>query len=355
MIRLKNPIRIILFISAAGAVVFAGYRLVADKMASTGTESLARFYMEQMLEPLIHFELEWALAGYALGVTFLALVSEILILGWSNSSLRRIVRIDDKSTGNNIFYRIVGTLRLGGLLRIVLTLGAASIVAYAIRQLDYDISLVDRIESPFLKYLFAFLVLDFLGYFQHRLAHSWGWWWELHKIHHSAEKFNMVTYYRTHVLESIPRAVILGIALSITGDLASLIFYYALLELISLFVHSEVQYKWGWLEKYLLVSPRNHKIHHSIDPKHHDKNFGFTLIVWDRLFGTFYEPRDGEAIEIGLRNNPFNKSNPVADLLLAYRNCLSTACRSIVGTHRVDDSARDRIAASGKRMNRAEH
>ena len=179
-----------------------------------------------------------------------------------------------------------------------------------------------KIEDPFLKYLTAFLVMDFMGYFQHRLAHSLDWWWELHKIHHSAEKFNMITFYRTHVLESVPRAIIYGIAISIVGNWNSLIFYFALLELISMLVHSEIQYKWGWIEKYVLVSPRNHKIHHSVHPAHHNKNFGFTLIIWDRIFGTWHEPKDGESIEIGLIDNPFNKLNPLADLLLAYKNSI---------------------------------
>jgi len=181
--------------------------------------------------------------------------------------------------------------------------------------------MVDRLDSPALQYVAAFLILDFLGYAQHRMAHAWGWWWELHKIHHSAQSFNMITAYRTHVLEAVPRSIVYGLALAVTGDLNAFVFYAVLLEFVNLVLHSDMQYRWGWLEN-VLVTPRNHRIHHSTEARHHDKNFGFTLIVWDRLFGTFYRPRDDEEIRIGLVDNPFNKSNPLYDLLAAYRNCV---------------------------------
>ena len=42
-----------------------------------------------------------------------------------------------------------------------------------------------------------------------------------------------------------------------------------------------------WVEKWLFLSPAQHQQHHSLNPEHHNKNFGTWLSVWDRLYGTF--------------------------------------------------------------------
>jgi sterol desaturase/sphingolipid hydroxylase (fatty acid hydroxylase superfamily) len=309
---------VVVTVALAGVAVFT-YGMLADLVAAGGHESFIAFYRSEAAELFSSYRLSLRGLALAMAMAGSGLLVEALIRGWRKSALRRVLSCADGSTVNDIFYWFLGAFGLVGMIRLVITLGGAAVVYYAVGLLDFDIALVDRIDNVALQYLVAFLVLDFLGYLQHRMAHSWDWWWELHRIHHSAESFNMITAYRTHVLENLPRAVVYGIALSITGNLNAFVFYAALLEFVNLLVHSEIQYKWGWLEE-ILVTPRNHKVHHSTSPRHHDKNFGFTLILWDRLFGTFYRPREDEEIEIGLEDNPFNKGNPISDLLLAYRN-----------------------------------
>ena len=304
-----------------GAIGLLGYPYLANEAVSRGHDGLWQFYLQEVVERILAYEVGWTTVLYGLGIAGIGFGLEIVIQCGRRSALRRLLMFADGSTKNDIFYWLIGVFGLTAIVRFFITLGGASVFVYAVDKMTLDIDLIHRIDSPVLQYLAAFLVMDFMGYVQHRLAHSWGWWWELHKIHHSAETFNMITAYRTHILESLPRSVVYGIAISITGSWQSFVFYAALLEFINLILHSEIQYKWGWLENYL-VTPRNHKNHHSVHPEHHNKNFGFTLIVWDRMLGTWHKPRDGEHIQIGLHENPYNNTNPMFDLLTACRNSL---------------------------------
>ena len=76
-----------------------------------------------------------------------------------------------------------------------------------------------------------------------------------------------------------------------------------------LIIHSNIEHSWGFIGKYILVSPMAHRIHHSIKKEHHDKNFGGTFIIWDRIFGTYHPP--AEVKELGIPDNPYNKHNAV--------------------------------------------
>src|SRR5665647_3585262 len=53
-------------------------------------------------------------------------------------------------------------------------------------------------------------------------------------------------------------------------------------------LHTKLLGKLGPLEA-VLVTPSHHRVHHAINPRYLDRNYGGMLIVWDRLFGTFAE------------------------------------------------------------------
>jgi len=69
------------------------------------------------------------------------------------------------------------------------------------------------------------------------------------------------------------------------------------------FIHANLRTNLGPL-RYLLVSPQAHRVHHSYAPEHIDTNFGTVLIVWDRLFGTYY-PGDDEYPVVGIPDTEF--------------------------------------------------
>jgi sterol desaturase/sphingolipid hydroxylase (fatty acid hydroxylase superfamily) len=67
--------------------------------------------------------------------------------------------------------------------------------------------------------------------------------------------------------------------------------------------HANLRTNYGVL-KHVVVTPQSHRIHHSIESRHQDKNFGVIFTVWDRLFGTLYAHYD-EYPETGIADDRF--------------------------------------------------
>jgi sterol desaturase/sphingolipid hydroxylase (fatty acid hydroxylase superfamily) len=64
------------------------------------------------------------------------------------------------------------------------------------------------------------------------------------------------------------------------------------------------------------MSPAQHHIHHSVEPKHYDKNFGYILSFWDWIFGTLYVPKGYEKLDFGLSDRESNLFNNPINLLV---------------------------------------
>jgi sterol desaturase/sphingolipid hydroxylase (fatty acid hydroxylase superfamily) len=159
------------------------------------------------------------------------------------------------------------------------------------------------------------LAYDFGIFAGHTLLHRVAVLWEFHKVHHSAEVLTPVTVYRVHPLEDL----LYGITTGILTGLAHGMFAYGAGEKIStatvlnvdaaLFAFYVVGYNlrhshiWlaypGWLSR-ILVSPAQHQIHHSTDPRHLDKNMGFMFSVWDWMAGSLYVAKAQEKLTFGL-------------------------------------------------------
>ncbi len=74
-------------------------------------------------------------------------------------------------------------------------------------------------------------------------------------------------------------------------------------------VYTELIGRLGVLDR-ILVTPSNHRVHHGQNDYCIDKNYGGILILWDRLFGTFEDERDGEKIVYGIRK-PLKSYSPI--------------------------------------------
>ena len=167
---------------------------------------------------------------------------------------------------------------------------------------------------------FIFLLDDLTKYVVHRLMHRIPILWALHKVHHSAETLNPVTIYRTHPLEGIiftlRASFTQGIAIStfifLFGNnvdlltiLGANIFIFTFNVAGSNLRHSHIYIRyWTWLE-FFLISPAQHQIHHSLEEKHYDKNFGATLSVWDWIGGSLHHSEERRPEKLGLRKNEF--------------------------------------------------
>jgi len=152
-------------------------------------------------------------------------------------------------------------------------------------------------------FLFSFMVLilaiDFWGYLVHRAAHKFPLLWAMHSLHHSAEALSAVTGARHFFLEESILGVfpILGIVFKVPPEMVTpLTFVYLLPDGLS---HMNIHLSLG---RFALVlnNPQYHRIHHSIEPQHWDKNFCKLLPLFDVIFGTAWKPRKDEFPKTGL-------------------------------------------------------
>lgn len=134
----------------------------------------------------------------------------------------------------------------------------------------------------------AIVLLDFLFWLQHYINHKVPWFWYFHTIHHSQKEVNLFTDFRYHTLEYIVRHTILTVPFLIFGLSYPTAVYFVLFQTwFTRFYHANIRTNLGPL-RYILVTPQSHRVHHSIEPKHRDKNFGSLLSVWDFIFRTQY-------------------------------------------------------------------
>lgn len=160
-----------------------------------------------------------------------------------------------------------------------------------------------------------FVVEDLSRFLFHLAAHRVGPLWELHKVHHSAEVLTPFTLYRVHPIEGLLNRTRGTLTMALVAGLAAWAFpgnvrAYEILGVDALgflwsFAGSNLRHSQVWLsygprvERWLL-SPAQHQIHHGCEPRHHDRNFGTALAIWDRLAGTLYVPRGRERVKMGL-------------------------------------------------------
>lgn len=190
-------------------------------------------------------------------------------------------------------------------------------------------------RSPILSALVVFLAADLTMYWYHRLHHDRQSLWAIHALHHSAEEMSPVTAFRHHPLYSILGGLIFAAAVGLVQGLAMVLFlgtvdvatlagtnlFAALLNLGTANLrHSHIWLRYpDWLE-HLLISPAQHQVHHSVDPRHYNRNYGEVLAVWDWIFGTLYITRPGEVIRFGLGDDtgtPLPQRHPTLRQALA--------------------------------------
>ena len=251
---------------------------------------------------------------YFLSIVLLVFLIELAFIGWNRSSFKKILKFD-KSARTDIIFCLLEMFNLFNILAFFLSFGICYFLVGQIQK-AFNFNLILHIDNLTMQFIIVFLISDLKEYFKHFIFHKVGPLWALHEFHHSASNFTILTGYRFHFLQTsfgmffdvIPY-VILGVPLQTFFAIK------ILSQIHGLLVHSNFENSWGFVGKYILVSPAAHRIHHSTEKKHFDKNYGGTFIFWDRIFGTYYPT--GEKIIIGLPDNQYNKNTLFHDVWLS--------------------------------------
>ena len=185
--------------------------------------------------------------------------------------------------------------------------------------LVYHFGVCNLVFTPWLlvvTYTIVMWIFNDLGtYIIHWLFHRIPFLWEFHKIHHSATTMTPFTLYRIHPVEIIinnfKRLLVYGLVTGLfyylaKGEVGTItflgvnIFTFVFMFLGANLRHSHMKMTFPtWLEK-IFISPFQHQIHHSDNPKHFNKNLGSHLAIWDYLFDTLVKSKDVDKITFGL-------------------------------------------------------
>lgn len=270
-----------------------------------------------------------------IGATFTAVLAayliELLLLGWVGSSLEALWK-----ARSSMKLDVVATLVMElphKYFDYILSLGLLYIIGTRLLPHASGISVAHWLPSWGLQAGCALLLSSLVNYWIHRLQHSIPALWALHKFHHSADRLAILTAFRSTKLDGalgsalrvFPIALLsVPVAAKPTSAspwyvLAAIYFLFvALTRLNSFLIHSNLDLDYGWVGRWLLVSPRMHRIHHSDSPDYHNRNFSFDLVLWDRVFGTYVLSDTAAQLSVGLIDNPFNSGNSLKGVLRDY-------------------------------------
>ncbi len=153
---------------------------------------------------------------------------------------------------------------------------------------------------PFVRCIVAFLILDYGNYLWHVLNHKIPLLWRFHLVHHTDLDLDTLTAFRFHFGEMIGSVFFRGMFVLLSGATAKEVLLYELFfEGATQFHHSNISIPYPQ-EKSLntvIVTPRMHGIHHSVNKDETDSNYSVIFSFWDRLHRTFkFDNQQGKLI-----------------------------------------------------------
>ncbi|WP_328589534.1 sterol desaturase family protein [Piscinibacter terrae] len=238
---------------------------------------------------------------------FFLLIGIEFLVGWRRG--KNTYRLNDamNSIGLGVLSQITGVF--------------SKLFAVGIYTLVFEHASIWQLSDKSLwVWITGLIAYDFCYYWLHRAGHTVALFWAAHVVHHQSEDYNLSTALRQTSsgwiggwLFYLPMAVI---------GFPPLVFaVVALVDLLyQYWVHTQQIGKLGWFDRWF-CAPSNHRVHHAVNDKYLDKNYGGILIIWDRMFGSFIEEDDHEAIVYGTRG-PLRSWNPVWANLHNYADML---------------------------------
>ncbi len=157
----------------------------------------------------------------------------------------------------------------------------------------------------------CFIANDLRFYVHHRLAHRVRWPWAMHVVHHSSQHYNYSVALRQAWTKHFSGMLLLYVPLVLVGFNPAVILFVALVNSSYQFLlHTETIGKLPRWFEFVFNTPSHHRVHHANNPQYLDSNYGGTLIIWDRMFGTFAEEDLEDRPVYGLVKN-LDTFNPI--------------------------------------------
>lgn len=265
-----------------------------------------RYYLSFVMWPLLFLICVLVSAyGFVHGHPYLAFNLSYLFLIISLFFFERYMPHEEKWLENdgqtfaNIAHTLTSKGTAQGLLYVNTLIGASEIasgrdgLAYSFGFWPYDLPLWGQV-------CLALVLAEFMLYWAHRTAHEIPVIWRFHAVHHSVTRLWIVNTGRFHFIDSL-YSIILGlIPLMILGAPMVVITWVGIVTaFIGMLTHCNVEMRFGWLS-YVFNTPELHRWHHSKDLREGNKNYCENVMLWDLVFGTYFNENRRPPVDIGI-------------------------------------------------------
>lgn len=200
------------------------------------------------------------------------------------------------------------TFQVWAVQRIINTALSGSVISFMLWLANFRLFTIEM--NSVAAWLILFLGVEFCYYWHHRISHTNRFFWATHSVHHSPEQLVLFGALRLGWTGSLTGAFLFYLPLVLLGFPPIAVFGVLVVNLLYQFwLHTELIPKLGIFE-WLFNTPSHHRVHHGSNPEYLDRNYGGTLIIFDRLFNTFVEEKADVKIRYGLVK-PLQSNNPI--------------------------------------------
>lgn len=186
--------------------------------------------------------------------------------------------------------------------------------------------LIDFASTSVIPWVLFFFGVDFCYYWFHRIAHIYNVLWGAHVGHHQSEEYNLTTALRQSAFQ-YAFSWVFYLPLAFLGCPPEVfLVQFMLLKAYQFWLHTQAIDRIPLIEG-ILSTPSSHRVHHAKNPIYIDKNFGGTLVIWDRMFGSWQPELADDPCHYGT-TTPLKTWNPVSANLqhwsMLFRDALHT-------------------------------
>jgi sterol desaturase/sphingolipid hydroxylase (fatty acid hydroxylase superfamily) len=242
------------------------------------------------------------LGGLVLGlVTAVAVfLAEYLLAGWRESSIRHLM-FGAKSAWSDVVMFLLDQVRLTKVILVVFTLGIGLASGEWLHRFVVQHTGVEfgvGAWPVWIQLPVVYLIYTYLDFWTHRVGHM-KTFWPIHRFHHAAKDFYILTAVRVHPAD-LSSLFILAVPLMFIAPSAETLFLlFAVQSFVRLSIHSRIQSNWGWIGRWLVQSPLDHRMHHIRDMSNGQGENYSLMPLWDRLHNT-WRPGGYPELEIGV-------------------------------------------------------
>jgi len=224
----------------------------------------------------------------------LLLLIEVIAAAWMHQDL-----FEWKDTAASLTMGI-GNVIIGLFTKVLLFASYSFVHRFALFNIGYQ----------WWAWVLLFFAEDFTYYVFHRSSHECRFFWASHVVHHSSQRYNLGTALRQTWTGGISFSFVFWLWLPLIGFPPLMVMTMQAISLLYQFwIHTELIRSLGPMEAFF-NTPSHHRVHHASNLRYLDRNHAGTLIIWDRLFGTFEPEDEAEPLVYGLTKN-IDTYNPV--------------------------------------------